>query len=110
MVPATTSEPLVGALFGAAANVTVPLPLPLAPDAIVIQPVPVVAVHGQPVGDVTFTLAVPPFSVKRNDVGETLYVHAVGAAVAAACVTVTDWPPRVSVPVRVLVVAFEATL
>ena len=60
-----------------------PLPLPLAPDVIVIQPALLVAVHAQPAPAVTPTLNAPP--------AETTVVLLVGAKVyvhdAASCVS-----------------------
>jgi hypothetical protein len=43
-----------------ALNVTVPLPLPIAPLVTVSQPVPLTAVHAHPLGTVTLVDPVPP--------------------------------------------------
>ena len=49
VLPAIVSVPVRSAPeLAATENVTVPLPLPLAPDAIVIHVAPLVAVHAQP--------------------------------------------------------------
>jgi hypothetical protein len=55
---------------------TVPLPVPVAPDAIVIHAAPVVAVHEHslPVETMNGSL-VPPASVKDAVSGDTLNVH-----------------------------------
>jgi hypothetical protein len=49
--------------FGSTTNPTVPFPLPLAPEAIVIQEALVVAVHAQLAGAVTPTEPVAPTAV-----------------------------------------------
>lgn len=46
--------------FAAAVNATVPLPLPLAPEVMVIHDAPVAAVHEHPLGAVTLNDPVPP--------------------------------------------------
>jgi len=82
---------------------TVPFPVPLPPELIVIHVALLVAVHPQPVPAVTATLAAPPAAVALGFVGDTPNAH------AAACVTVTVWPATVIVPVRGLVTVFAAT-
>jgi hypothetical protein len=58
---ATTSVPdREGPLAAPTAKVTVPDPLPLASDAIVIHGCALDAVHGQPAAAVTLTVRVPP--------------------------------------------------
>jgi hypothetical protein len=47
-------------VFASALKVTVPLPVPFDPAVTVTQPAPLVAVHAQPVIDVTATVPVPP--------------------------------------------------
>jgi hypothetical protein len=92
-------------VFAAAANVTVPPPVPLDPTVTVTQLAPLVAVHAQPVVVVTATLPVPPAAANACDDGEML-----NAQPAAACVTVKLWPAIVSVAVRATVMLFAATL
>jgi hypothetical protein len=59
--PATTRTPVRSApAFALAANVTVPLPLPLTPPVSAIQPASLFAVHAQPLAAVMLTVAVPP--------------------------------------------------
>lgn len=76
-----------------------PLPLPDAPDAIVIHEALLTAVHEQVEADaVTVIVPVPPLASKAADVGEIVTVHGGGAA--AACVTVKVCPAIEAVPVR----------
>jgi len=59
--PAIVSAPVRAApAFAAAVNATVPLPLPVAPDVIVIHGALLLAVHRQPAVVVTFEVPVPP--------------------------------------------------
>jgi hypothetical protein len=51
-----------GPVLAATVKSTVPLPLPLAPAAIVIHVSVVVAVHAQPLAEVTATLPAPPLN------------------------------------------------
>ena len=61
VVPPTVSAPLRAAPpFAATVKATVPLPLPVAPDEIVMNVALLVAVHAHPVGAVTGTDPVPP--------------------------------------------------
>jgi hypothetical protein len=83
---------------------TVPLPLPLAPDVTVIHDALLTAVHPQPLPPVTVTLPDPPLDPTLCDVGDTLKLH------TPASVTVTVCPPTVRVPERLLVDAFAATV
>jgi len=54
----------VVAVFAATLKLTVPLPVPLAPFAMVTHGAPPVAVHTQPPVVVTVTLPAPPAAVK----------------------------------------------
>jgi hypothetical protein len=85
---------------------TVPFPLPLAPDVIVTQLKVSVAVQPQFVPDVTVTVAVPvpPSEEKVLDVGVTVKLH------VPACVTVTVCPATVIVPVRLDADVFAVTV
>jgi hypothetical protein len=80
--------------FAAIAIDTVPLPLPDPPDAIVIHDAFEVAVHAQPLADVTLTLAVPAAAATRTDAEESANVQVdspgggVGAGVGAGGVGV----------------------
>jgi hypothetical protein len=78
--------------------VTVPGPLPLAPDVIVIQVALSVAVHAQPAVAVTVMVPVPAAAVTLADAGEIVGAHGV-----PACVTVKVAPAIVNVPVRLVV-------
>ena len=61
VVPPMLSVPLRAAPeFAATVNATVPLPLPVAPDEIVMNVALLVAVHAHPVAAVTDTDPVPP--------------------------------------------------
>ena len=71
----------------------------------VIQLALLVAVQLHPDVVVTATDAAPPADVALGFVGETVNVQA-----AAACVTVTVCPATVSVPVRLDVAVFAATV
>ncbi len=85
-------------------HATVPLPLPLVPDVIVIHDVLVDAVHAQPAGAVTLTGEPGPASSSTVSLfGEIEYVH------GAAWVTVNVCPAIVNVPVRALPLC-EATV
>jgi hypothetical protein len=85
--------------------VTLPLPLPLAPAVIVSHDAFDVAVHAQPVREVTATeLFVDEVAATFALVGEAEYVHA-----TAACVTVKVCVPMVMRPVRLAVLVFAAT-
>ena len=83
---------------------TVPLPVPLAPDVIVIHDELLTAVHPQPLPAVTETLADPPLDPTLCDVGDALKPH------TPASVTVTVCPPTVTFPERLLAVVFAATV
>jgi hypothetical protein len=75
-------------------TVTVPLPVPAAPDVIVIHDALLVAVHAHPDVVVMETVAVPPPATKPSDVGVTV------ARQLPSWVIVTVCPATVSVPVR----------
>jgi hypothetical protein len=93
--PATVSVPdRFGPVAAATANVTVPDPLPLAPEVIVIHGCALEAVHAQPAPPLTFTVRVPPEASTLCESGDTSNVH------PGDCVTVTALPAIVSVPVR----------
>jgi hypothetical protein len=55
--------------------VTVPLPVPLAPDVTVIHEALLTAVHPQPLPAVTVTLPDPPPDPKLCEVGDAAYVQ-----------------------------------
>jgi len=66
-------------LFAATLNVAVPLPLPLAPDVIVIHDALLCAVHAQPPGaDTDIGPPAPPPNGNEEDCAFTLYVHCGG--------------------------------
>jgi hypothetical protein len=81
VVPAIVKVPLreVVAVFAAALIPTVPLPLPLAPEATLNHVALLAAVHAQPAPAVTLTLPVPPAAVIAWLVGLIAYVHAAAA-------------------------------
>ena len=56
-------------------KLTAPFPLPLAPEAIVIQPALLAAVHPQPLVALTPTLPVPPLDVKEALGADSEYVQ-----------------------------------
>ena len=89
-------------VFAATVYPTEPLPVPLAPLAMVIQLVAVEAVHAQPLPAVTATAPLPPVAVGDVLVGSIEYVHGGGGGGggAAACVTVNVCVAIVRVPVR----------
>jgi hypothetical protein len=85
------AEPLAATEYA-----TVPLPVPLPPDVIVIQPTLLLAVHAQHVSDaVTATLPVPPLAVKFWPVGLIENTQ-----LPASCVTVNVCDAIVIVPDR----------
>jgi hypothetical protein len=94
--PATVTVPVRALVSGLAATVSVTGPPPL-PDAglTVIQGAALDAVQPQPEGAVTVTVEAPPPAATENVVGAAENVHA-----TPACVTVTDCPATVTVPVR----------
>ncbi len=80
--------------FGATVSCTEPVPDPLLPDAMVIQPALLVALHEQPVAAVTVTGTDPPLLPIFWGDGEIPYEQPM------LCVTVNVCPPAVIVPVR----------
>jgi hypothetical protein len=107
--PAMVSVPVRAApVFAVMLNPTDPLPLPLAPDVMLIHEALLVAVHVQPL--VVETVTGPPApAVAATDslAGVIEYAHEVD--VAAAWLTVNVSPAMVSVPVRAAPV-FAVTL
>ena len=77
LFPATviTSDLVLGPVLAVTVYITVPLPLPLLPEVIVIQLTISEALQPQPIGDVTLILPVPPSA--RNDllVGNMEYIQ-----------------------------------
>jgi len=87
-------------------NVTDPLPVPLAPDVMVIQSALDVATQPHPAPAVTVTVPLVAADVVRfTETGEIATVQA-----APACVTVNVSAPIVIVQVRGAVEAFAATV
>jgi hypothetical protein len=68
-------------VFADTLNPTVPFPEPLAPLVIVIQLALLVALHAQPVTDVTEKEPVPPADPTFVDTGDSEYVHGSGSCV-----------------------------
>jgi hypothetical protein len=93
--PATLSVPdRFGPVAAATENVTVPDPLPLVPEVIVIHGCALEAVHAHPAPPLMFTVRVPPAASTLCASGDTSNVQ------PGDCVTVTALPAIVSVPVR----------
>lgn len=93
--PATAIVPdRVDPVVAAAVNPTVPDPLPLAPEVMVIHGAPLDAVHAHPAPAVTATLPLPPDDGIVCVSGEMAYVQ------PWPWTTVTVWPPTVRDPVR----------
>jgi hypothetical protein len=93
--PAMASVPdRDGPVVEATVNVTVPDPLPLAPDAIAIHDALLVAFHVQPAPAVTATLPLPPAAGTLCVSGDVVNVQ------PCPCTTVTVCPPTMRVPVR----------
>jgi hypothetical protein len=82
-----------------------PLPVPLAPLVTVIHAALLEAVHGHTDASVTATVPVAPAAATLADVGAIVAVQ-----LTAACVTVNVSSSTVIVPVRLLRLAFAATL
>ena len=91
--------------FAAALKLTVPFPVPVAPEVMVSQVAPVCAVQLHPVPPVTATLPVPPDAGKVCETGAIVIVQ-----LAPACVTVKARPPIVIVPVRLVVAVLADAL
>jgi hypothetical protein len=83
-------------VFGCAAIVTEPLPVPL-PLVMTIQSGAPLVLHAQSLDVVTATVVDPPAAVTLKLVGAIEYAQ---AEFATACVTVTVWPATVSVALR----------
>jgi hypothetical protein len=93
-------------VFAATLYETLPFPVPLAPEVMVIHRTFEVATQLQPELPVTVTVPVVAADVVRfEDAGARVTVQDV-----PACVTVNVCPPIVIVPVREVVPAFAATL
>ena len=95
--PATVTdvERGVNAVFATTVKVTVPLPLPEEPDAMLSQVLCSDDDHVQPTGEVTARDAEPPARATNSDPGDTEYVHG-----TPAWTTLTVCPPMVTVPLR----------
>lgn len=104
--PPMVSVPVLSApvVFSETEYATVPFPLPVLPDVMVIHAALLVAVHEQPVGDVMETLPVPALAVKVLLVEDMEKLHE-----APLWVTVKVFPATAIVPVRELVLLFCAT-
>jgi hypothetical protein len=98
----TVAERELVEVLAASVSVTEPFPLPLAGDT-VTQLWFDEAVHAQPACAVTVTVCVPAPAVTLNEVGAAVKVQG-----TPACVTVTAWPPTVTVAVRELVEVLAA--
>ena len=73
VLPATASVPVRAApLLGAIVNAVVPLPVPLAPDVIVIQALVVELDHAHDEPEVIAIELVPPAISNENEAGATL--------------------------------------
>jgi len=93
--PAIVSDPdRAGPVVAATLYPTSPLPLPLAPDAIVIQDTLLAAVHAQPAPAVTETVPSAPDAGTDRVSGEIAKVQ------PCPCTTVTVWPATAIVPDR----------
>ena len=105
--PATVIVPVrwFGSLLPATVNATVPFPVALLPEVMVIQLALLVAVQLQPPEAVTLTTLGPPDQLIVWLVGEIEYMHDPGGD----CVTVNVCPAMVIVPVRWLVPVLAAT-
>jgi hypothetical protein len=105
--PPTVSVPVRGVVvvFAATLYPAEPLPLPDAPEVIVIHPALLVEVHAQPVAAVTVIVPELATSETLADAGAIVGEHG-----APACVTVNVLPPTVRVPVRGLVVGLAVRL
>ena len=83
---------------------TVPFPVPLAPDVTVIHDALLTAVHPQPLPAVTVTLPDPPLDHALSKLLDSLHRPAAAAFPLHLC------PATVSVPDSVAVVVFGATV
>lgn len=107
--PAIVAVPArAGPLFAAAATVTLPLPVPDAPEAIESHGSFAIAVHEQKLAVVTVTSVVLAPDEVACDAGEIEKLHGAGS-----CAIVNVWPAMVTVPLRaapVLASAFMVTV
>lgn len=102
--PAAIIVPVRAAsLFAATEKFTVPLPLPLPPEVIVIHESLLAAVHEQPVPEMMLKLPAAPLAGTLVLAADKVYVQ------PDACVTVNVCPAIVNVPVRA-VPGFAATV
>jgi hypothetical protein len=93
--PATVTVPFLSApTFGATAKFTVPLPLPVAPELIVIQDTLLVAVHAHPVPVVTETATGPPGAAILGEAGVAVNAHRSGKAAKPNPHVLFGLPPR----------------
>ncbi len=92
-------------MFAATDSDTVPLALPLAPEAIAIQPAPLVAVQLQPESVETLTEMRPPLAPIASLAGLMEKRHG-----APAWLSGTLWPPTAIAPLRAAGDGFAATL
>jgi hypothetical protein len=83
---------------------TVPFPVPFAPDVTVIHDTLLTAVHAQPLPAVTVTLPCPPLHPRLCDIGDALKLH------TPASVTLIVCPATVNVPLRAVAEVFAATV
>src|SRR5918994_3834132 len=105
--PATSSDPDLSPVsgFAEARNRTRPAPVPCDPSTIVIHDAPALAVHAQPAGASTLTVAVPGSAASSNDRRSSSKRH-----VAGSCVISMDFEPRTTVPRRGVAAGFGATV
>ena len=106
VLPAIVRVPTRATVPVFSATTYVALPFPEPDPVTVIQETPLADVHVQPACDVTVMVPLTrPFEPTTTDSGVTVNVQA-----APACVTVKVLPAIVSVPVRLVVALFAATL
>ena len=107
VLPAIVIVPVrvVVPVYAATVNVALPDPLPLEPAIMVIHGALLLAVHAQPAPALTVLLPVPPWLLNVWLVGDVEYEQA-----APACVTLNVVPAIVSVPLRLVIAVFAATV
>jgi hypothetical protein len=105
--PPIVSVPLRGVVveFAVTLKVTEPLPVPVAPALMVIQPALLAAVQPQPADAVTATVPLPALAVMFADAGEIVGTHGI-----PAWFTVNVEPAIVTVPVLPVVALLAATV
>jgi hypothetical protein len=92
--PATRSDPVRGGpVLAAIEKLTRPLPLPLAPEEIVIHGVLVVAVQAQPAAAVTSTPVAPPAAAGVSVSGLTVKVQLAAWLTVARVLVAADCAP-----------------